>query len=246
MLKIDCNEDLNTITITPTTKLAQSDFKEITETVDGYINRHDEIPSLIIHAENFPHWDSFKAFIEHLKFVKNAQSFIPNVAIVSDSKALTVLPVLARHFVKARIRHFPEMKMEEAIQWAASGEDHPGDFKLIKGLPADVIAIELEGIITAQDYENMLVPMVDKKLIEHDKIKMLVVLDDDFQSYSAGALLDDAKFGFTHLTTLSKLAIVSDMAWVRNGMKLFGPLIPTHVRSFHLNELETAKEWIKT
>ena len=136
--------------------------------------------------------------------------------------------------------------MEQAIKWASTTGDHPGKLELLSGLPADVIAVKLKGVISASDYTETLIPLVKEKLERHDKLKMLAVLDDDFQSYTAGALWDDTKFGLTHLTTLSKLAVVSDRGWVRKSVKFFGPLMPAHVRVFYLNDLDDAEEWIKT
>lgn len=246
MLKIDINEIENYIIIKPNGKLSEDDFAALTNAVDDYINTHDKVPSLVIQADRFPHWEKFKAFTSHLKFVKDAQKIIPKVAIVSDNKVLAVLPTLAQHFVKATVRHFPDLKMEQALEWVCAEGDHPGKISLLKGLPADVVALELEGIVTARDYEETLIPLFEEKLKVHDKLKMLAVLGDKFQSYTAGAMWDDTKFGLTHLTTLSKLAVVSDRGWVRRSVKLFGPFMPTPVRVFYMNELEDAREWIKT
>ena len=35
---------------------------------------------------------------------------------------------------------------------------------------------------------------------------------------------DDMRFGFSHLTTFSKLALVTDIDWIRKSAKLFGGL----------------------
>ncbi len=246
MLEIDINKNENYVIASPRGKLSKEDFTQITQRIDAYINENDKVPSLVIRADGFPHWDKFKAFVAHLKFIRESQKIIPKVAIVSDSKALVVLPKITQHFVKATVRHFPERKFEQALKWISTQGDHPGQVSFLKGLPADVIAVRLEGVITATDYEETLIPLVDEKLKTHDKLKMLVVLDDRFQSYTAGAMWDDTKFGMTHLTTLSKLAVVSDKGWVRRSVKLFGPLMPTHVRVFDVSELEAARDWIKT
>lgn len=246
MLELEINKNKNYVIVRPRGKLAKEDFTNLAQEVDAYINKNDKVPSLVFQADGFPHWDKFKAFTAHLKFFKDAQKIIPKVAIVSDNKALVVLPKIAQHFAKAKVRHFPEMKMKQALKWASSEGDHPGKIALLKGLPADVIAVELDGVITARDYEETLIPLVNEKLKVHDKLKLLAVLNDKFQSYTAGAMWDDTKFGLTHLTTFSKIAVVSDRGWVRRSVKLFGPLMPTHVRVFYLNELEDAREWIKT
>ena len=246
MLTLEIRKNKNFVIASPDGKLTQEDFANFTRVIDDYINENDKVPSLVIRADAFPHWDKFKAFIAHLKFIKDAQKIIPKVAIVSDHKALVILPKITQHFVKAKVRHFPEMKIKQALKWVSTPGDHVGEMELLTGLPSDVIAVRLQGVITASDYEDTLIPLVNKKLETHDKLKMLAVLDDTFQSYTAGAMWDDTKFGLSHLTTLSKLAVVSDRGWVRRSVKLFGPLMPTHVRVFYVSELEDAREWIKT
>jgi hypothetical protein len=44
------------------------------------------------------------ALISHLKFVRNHQAKIEKVAAVSDSGFLSVIPSVARHFVKAEVK----------------------------------------------------------------------------------------------------------------------------------------------
>ena len=67
----------------------------------------------------------------------------------------------------------------------------------------------------------------------------------DASHYSAGALWDDPQFGLTHITTFSKLALVTDHDWLRHSVKLFGALMPTEIMVFSMKELDDAKAWIK-
>jgi len=106
--------------------------------------------------------------------------------------------------------------------------------------------VEAKGKITAKDYDETLVPLLEKKLKEHKKLKMLFYAGPDFEGYSAGAMWDDAKFGITHLTDFAKIAIITDVEWVRQGTKLFVPLFPAKVRLFSNKELKDGKAWIST
>jgi len=245
VIKIEKFEDRNIVRVTPLGRLEKPDFKRLNTFLDEYINGHDRIPSLVIHADKFPAWKKFGAFLAHIKFVKNAQSLVPKVAIVSDKISVKIAPALIRHFVKAKVRLFPGARMEKAMDWAAAQGDHPGRFRILDGFPNDVIAVEAEGIITAQDYENTLRPLVEAKEKRHDKLKMLFVADEDFQSYTSGAMWEDTKFGLMHLSDLKKLALVSDLGWMRTAIRLFGPLMSAKVRVFHTHEFEDAAEWIK-
>ena len=57
---------------------------------------------------------------------------------------------------------------------------------------------------------------------------------------------DDMRFGFSHLTTFSKLALVTDIDWIRTSAKLFGSLMPTEVMVFDVDDFDDAKNWIVT
>jgi hypothetical protein len=47
-----------------------------------------------------------------------------------------------------------------------------------------------------------------------------------------------------HLGGWERLAIVSDVEWIRAAVKIFGIAIPAHVRLFHNRELAEATRWI--
>ena len=56
--------------------------------------------------------------------------------------------------------------------------------------------------------------------------------------------MDDTKVGLTHLGDFSKIALVSDVEWIRLGMRAFAPMIPGEMRLFSLAERQQAEEWI--
>ena len=47
-----------------------------------------------------------------------------------------------------------------------------------------------------------------------------------------------------HLRDFEKVALVSDITWIRHAVRLFAPLIPGHVHVFGDAELAEAKAWI--
>jgi len=59
---------------------------------------------------------------------------------------LSVLPAFVDHFVAAKVRRFPEGRLDEAREWLREPDDHPGAFEIIAGLPADVVAIVFFGL----------------------------------------------------------------------------------------------------
>ncbi|MEM6462271.1 MAG: STAS/SEC14 domain-containing protein [Pseudomonadota bacterium] len=246
MIETSTDNEKNLIIATARDTLAEKDFEAFSDTINAYINETDRVPSLVLKTESFPHWKNTAAFQAHFKLVRDHQKILPKVAIVSDNAALSVMPTLVDVFVGAKLRHFPASEFEKAVSWAARVDDDTAAIKMIDDLPADVIAYEVTGTLTSREYREVLTPLVEEKLKVHDKIKILVVLGDGFDGATASAMWDDMWLGLGHIMAFSKLAIVSDIDWVRHSTKFFGPLIPAQVLVFETARLDDAKAWIKT
>jgi hypothetical protein len=108
----------------------------------------------------------------------------------------------------------------------------------------NVVALRATGKVTGDDYETVLIPLIEAKLAAHDKIRMLYQLGPEFTGYEAEAMWDDAKVGLKHLTHFEKIAVVTDVEWVVRLVKAAGFLIPGEVRLFANNELTAAQAWI--
>ena len=118
--------------------------------------------------------------------------------------------------------------------------------EIIPNLPNNVLAISAKGRVTAEDYESVLIPAVEAKIKEHGKIRLLYHLGDEFTGFEAGAMWDDAKVGLKHLTAWEKVAVVTDVDWVRSLTKLFGFVMHGRVKVFENNQLSEAEDWIKS
>lgn len=246
MIDIEIKRAENVFILSPKDLITTDDIKTFATSIDSYINEHDAVPSLVFCISNLPHWKDFEAMTAHFRLVKDHHTVVPKVAIVSDSKFLSLVRIFVDLFTGAKVRRFPEDAFDDAVNWAAMEEDHPGSFTIIDNLPPDVIGIDARGLITAIDYRETLAPLVDSKLNKNDKLKLLVVAGPYFDGLSAGALWDDARFGLSHITTFSKMALVTDHEWLRHSAKFFGTLMPTEVNVFGIKELDDAKAWITT
>jgi hypothetical protein len=85
--------------------------------VDPYIREHGTLRGIMVDAQSFPGWDSFAALISHLRFVRDHHRLVGKVAAVSDSPILSAAPQLAKHFVKADVRHFSAGERATALAW---------------------------------------------------------------------------------------------------------------------------------
>jgi hypothetical protein len=98
--------------------------------------------------------------------------------------------------------------------------------------------------VTAKDYESVVIPAVEALFARKTKVRFLYHLGEQFSGFEAAAIWDDTKLGLKHLSGWERVAVVSDVEWVRAAVKIFGITIPGEVRVFHNRELAAAREWI--
>ncbi len=244
MLRVTENLASNCLLLEPSGALSRKDLDGLTERFDAYVNAHDRIPNLVIRAVSFPTWTDFAALLKHLRFIREHHRMVRKVALVSDARALDIGPRIAGHFVSAEIRHFPAKDFDAALAWVGEGEDQPSHVTVIDGLPDDVVGLDAEGVIEARDYDEVIVPLIERKLRDHDRIKLLYRVGRGFERYTAGAIWSDTRIGIKHFTRFSRVALVSDVSWIRHSVRLFAPMIPAEVHVFADSEIEAAKAWI--
>jgi len=114
----------------------------------------------------------------------------------------------------------------------------------IPDLPENVLGFTAKGTVTASDYESIIIPAVEALFARREKIRFLYHLGEDFTGFEAAAVWDDTKLGFKHLSGWDRLAVVTDVEWVRAAIKVFGFAIPAQVRAFHNSEFAEARRWI--
>lgn len=114
----------------------------------------------------------------------------------------------------------------------------------IAGLPDNTLGFAAKGTVTANDYETVIIPAVEALFSQRSKARFLYHLGTDFTGFEAAAMWDDAKIGLKHISGWERMAVVSDVEWIRAAIKVFGLAMPGHVRVFHNNEISKAKQWI--
>jgi hypothetical protein len=105
------------VEVYPSGALKAVDFEQLAALVDPFIEANGALKGVMIVADRFPGWDSFGALIGHVRFVREHHKLVRRVATVSDGATLSLLPQLAKHFVKAEVRHFPFAERDAAMEW---------------------------------------------------------------------------------------------------------------------------------
>ncbi len=110
--------------------------------------------------------------------------------------------------------------------------------------PDNVAAFVCHGRVTKDDYDTVLIPDVEKRLEQHEKVRIYYEFASDFDGIDPAAAWEDTKVGFSHFLRWERVAVVTDVEWIKQTMRFFGFLMPAEVRAFHLAEAARAREWI--
>lgn len=116
--------------------------------------------------------------------------------------------------------------------------------EIIPGLPENVVAVTVSGILTGEDYEKVLVPAIEGKVQKYGKIRLLYQLSEKYEGFDDKAMLEDVRFDIKYLAKFEKIAFISNVDWIINSIKVFKFIIPGSVRTYRNEELPEAKAWI--
>jgi hypothetical protein len=112
-------------------------------------------------------------------------------------------------------------------------------------LPPHVIGFEGVGKITVHDYESVITPEINRAAGESGKLHVLCYLGPEFSGFSVGALFNDAALGVFHMKAYEKVALVSDVGWIRASVGLMGLMLSRgSMRGFSNAELDAARDWV--
>jgi SpoIIAA-like len=114
----------------------------------------------------------------------------------------------------------------------------------LQSFPDNVLAFVGRGRITRADYTNVLTPAVEKALATHKRVRLYYELASDFAGIDPGAMWEDFKVGVEHLTRWERVAVVTDIEWIRQATRLFGFMIPGAIKSFPISGADEARAWI--
>jgi len=116
--------------------------------------------------------------------------------------------------------------------------------ELLSGFPENVVAVSAKGNLQRQDYVAVLEPAVEAAFAKHSKVRFYYELGPELHGVQAGAAWEDLKVGVRHWTAWERIAVVTDIEWIRHSINAFAFLMPGRVRTFPQAEAEAAHTWI--
>ena len=116
--------------------------------------------------------------------------------------------------------------------------------QIMKDLPQHVVGVRAVGNVTKDDYDQTLVPAIEKVAKEFGKINFLMLLETDIGNFTYGAWMQDAKMSLKHFAKWNKIAIVTDQKVIENISQIFNFVSPAQAKGFPVSDLELAKTWV--
>ena len=106
-----------------------------------------------------------------------------------------------------------------------------------------ILLLKVTGKLATEDYEQ-LVPVVDRLIERHGRIRMLFEMHD-FHGWSCGALWKDTKFAFHHFRDIERLAIIGEKKWQKGMATFCKPFTKAEIRYFEHSQADEARSWLQ-
>lgn len=113
----------------------------------------------------------------------------------------------------------------------------------IPGLPDDTVGVRASGIVTTEDYLDVLDPAIDQVLADHESVNLIYVIGPDVDHYTFKAMADDAALAKHPKHDWGRMAVVTDHKWIDAGMHLLLLFYPMNLRRFPMSEEVEAIAW---
>ncbi|MCM8569334.1 STAS/SEC14 domain-containing protein [Gramella jeungdoensis] len=105
-----------------------------------------------------------------------------------------------------------------------------------------VVGIMVNEDVTSE-YLEEIHGLIEEKLQEHDYINLFCEIMPD-NKVPLKLLLENIKFKFDHSNQIKRLAMVTDLGWVRTFMDIDNFFVSTQVKSFEIKDRLEAIQWI--
>jgi len=112
--------------------------------------------------------------------------------------------------------------------------------EIIKELPDNVVGIVARGRVTNEECNSVLRPAMEASLRRHGKIRLYYEVGSRFP----GAAWEDLRIGIEHIPQWERVAVVTDVGWVRHTVNALRFLIASEVRVFTSFQASEGRAWI--
>ncbi|WP_118952159.1 SpoIIAA family protein [Taibaiella helva] len=114
----------------------------------------------------------------------------------------------------------------------------------LMNLPSNVVDFRATGNVTREDFEQVVMPEVERLIKKTGKLNYLLILDTPLKEFTFGAWMQDVLLGIKHLTQWNRAAIITDSSGVQHFTQVFSALMPGEFRGFDKLDIDVAVDWV--
>jgi hypothetical protein len=118
--------------------------------------------------------------------------------------------------------------------------------ELMPASDSDIVAIGARGVLTEEDYQDVLIPQLEGALEAAERVRVLVLMDETFRGWNARAAWRNTCLDVRHRRDFDKVAIVGAPTWEQWCAKLVNLLTAGEIKTFTRDELSTAWTWLRS
>ncbi len=113
--------------------------------------------------------------------------------------------------------------------------------QIIEHLPGNVVGIIAKGRVTNEDCDRVLKPVMENSL-KHNKVRLYYEIGSRFP----GAAWEDLRIGIEHIPQWERVAVVTDVGWVRHTVNALRFLMASEVRVFTRFQAAEGLAWVRS
>jgi hypothetical protein len=114
----------------------------------------------------------------------------------------------------------------------------------LQGFPDYILGFVGHGKVTKTDYEEAIAPTLTGALEKHGRIRLYFETGADFAGIDRDAIWEDVSLGLEAFTHWERIAVVTDVEWIKQATRFFSFLMPCPMRVFPVSEAVQGKIWI--
>ncbi|TNB47490.1 STAS/SEC14 domain-containing protein [Martelella lutilitoris] len=115
----------------------------------------------------------------------------------------------------------------------------------IEDLPENIIGFTIHNALSANDYQNVLLPALEEHSSSHDGLRLLLVTATDFAGSDIGSAMGGQPFRRSEPLNFKSIAIVSSNRGFTQAVQMFGMLFHADVKVFEPEQQDAAVTWLE-
>jgi hypothetical protein len=116
--------------------------------------------------------------------------------------------------------------------------------QVIPDTPNNIAAFRATGEVTKENYQNVVLPEIERLLKQINHINFLLVLDTELENFTTGAWVQDALLGLKNLAKWNRAAVVTDSETIISFTNGFSYIVPGEFKGFKKAEYDQAVTWV--